>query len=107
MTDLLTKLHVLFEVFLRYNILIQPSKYYLNYLNVSLLGQRVNFLGLLTSEEKLKTVRLLKYHKILEDLDYYLGLTRYLRFYIHHYTQLAFPLQLLKTSLLKKVPESS
>lgn len=60
-------------------------KFYLTYPDVTLLGQHVNSLGLLTSEKKLKALRLLKYPKI----EYYLGLTRYLRSYIHYYAQLA------------------
>ncbi len=104
--DLLTKLCVLFDIFLRYNISIQPTKSYLNYPDVALLGQRVNSLGLSTSEEKLKTVCLLRYPETLGALEYYLGLTGYLRSYIHYYTQQASPLQALKTRLLKKAPES-
>ncbi len=106
LSDLFTKLRVLFDIFLHYNISIQPTKSYLNYLNVALLGQRVNSLGLSISKEKLKRVRLLKYPKTLEALEYYLGLTGYLRSYIYYYAQLASPLQALKTSLLKKAPES-
>lgn len=83
--DLITKLHVLFDIFLHYNILIQPTKSYLNYPDVTLLGQCVNSLGLSTSEENLKTVCLLKYSKTLKALKYYLGLTGYLRSYIHYY----------------------
>ncbi len=104
--DLLTKLRMLFDIFLHYNISIQPTKSYLNYPNMALLGQRVNSLGLSTSEEKLNAVRLLKYPKTLGALEYYLGLTRYLRSYIHYYAQLASALQALKTRLLKKAPES-
>ena len=104
--DLLIKLRVLFNIFLRYNISIQPTKSYLNYPNIALLRQCVNSLGLSTSKEKLKVVRLLKYPETLEALEYYLGLTGYLRSYIHYYTQLASPLQALKTSLLKRAPES-
>lgn len=39
LADLLTKLRILFDIFLRYNILIRPTKSYLNYSNVALLGQ--------------------------------------------------------------------
>ena len=85
LANLLTKLCVFFDIFLRYNILIQLTKSYLNYPDVALLGQHINFLGLSTSEEKLKAVCLLKYPKTLEALEYYLGLTGYLRFYIHYY----------------------
>ncbi len=38
LADLLTKLCVLFKIFLRYNISIQPIKSYLNYPNIALLG---------------------------------------------------------------------
>lgn len=106
MADLLTKLRVFFEIFLCYNISIQPTKSYLNYPNITLLSQRVNSLGLSTFEEKLKIVHLLKYPKTLAALEYYLGLTGYLRSSIHYYAQLASLLQALKTSLLKKAPES-
>lgn len=106
MRNLVIKLCTFFKIFLRYNISIQPMKSYLNYPNIALLGQCVNSLGLLTSKEKLKVVGLLKYLEILGALKYYLGLTKYLRFYIHYYAQLVSPLQALKTNLLKKGPES-
>lgn len=63
-------------------------------------------LGLTTLDKKLKAVRFLKYPKTLGALEYYLGLTGYLRSCIYFYAQLASPLQALKTSLLKGAPES-
>ena len=48
--DLLDKLRTLFEIFLKYNISISPTKSFLNYPNMALLGQWVNSLGLMTSE---------------------------------------------------------
>lgn len=104
--DLLDKLRVLFDIFFYYNISIKPTKSYLNYPDVALLGQRVNSLGLTTSEEKLKALQLLTYPDTLGTLEYYLGLTGYLRNYIHFYAQLAAPLQALKTSLLRDAPVS-
>ena len=83
--DLLHKLCILFEIFLYYNISIKPTKSYLNYPDVGLLGQRVNSLGLTTSDEKLKAVCLLRYLETLGALEYYLGLTGYLKSYIHFY----------------------
>lgn len=106
MVDLLAKLRILFDIFLRYNISIQPIKSYLNYPDIALLGQQVNSLGLTISDEKLKAVHLLKYLETLEALEYYLGLIGYLRSYIHFYAQLASPLQALKTSFSKSAPES-
>ncbi len=102
--DLLYKLQTLFEIFLAYNISISPIKLYLNYLDVILLGQWVDSLGLTTSEQKLKAIKLLTYPDILGALEYYLGLTGYLRSYIHFYAQLAAPLQALKTALLRQAP---
>ena len=69
---------------------------------MALLGQRVNSLGLTTSEQKLKAIQFLTYPDILGAVEYYLGLTGYLRSYIHFYVQLATPLQSLKTALLCK-----
>ncbi len=94
----------MFDIFLKYNISISPTKSYLNYPNVALLDQRVNSLGLTTSEQKLEAIRLLSYPETLGALEYYLGLTGYLRSYIHFYAQLAAPLQSLKTSLLRDAP---
>ena len=104
--DLFHKLRILFEIFLHYNISIKPIKSYLNYPDVGLLGQQVNSLGLTTSDEKLKAIRLLRYPETLGALEYYLGLTGYLKSYIHFYAQMTSPLQALKTRLLKDTLES-
>ena len=95
---------MLFEIFLRYNISIKPTKSFLNYPDMGLLGQRVNSLGLTTSDEKLKAIFLLTYPNTMGALEYYLGLTGYLRSYIHFYTQLAAPLQELITLFLRHAP---
>ena len=105
-SDLLEKLRILFDIFLEYNISIKSTKSFLNYPDVGLLGQRVNSLGLTTSEEKLRAIKHLTYPKTLGALKYYLGLTGYLRNYIHFYAQLAAPLQALKTSHLRNAPVS-
>ncbi len=90
--DLLHKLRTLFEIFLAYNISINPTKSYLNHSDVVLLGQRVDSLGFTTLEQKLKAIKLLTYPNTLGGLEYYLGLTGYLKSYIHFYAQLAAPL---------------
>lgn len=102
--NLLNKLRVLFEIFLHYNILIKPTKSFLNYPDVCFLRQRVYSLELTTSDEKLKAICLLIYPDILGALKYYLGLTGYLRSYIHFYAQLTTPLQELKTLPLCHTP---
>ncbi len=98
--DLLDKLRTLFEIFRAYNISISPTKSYLNYPDVVPLGQQVDSLGSTTSEQKLKAIKLFTYSDTLGALEYYLGLTGYLRSYIHFYAQLAAPLQALKTTFL-------
>ena len=100
----LKDLRELFQLFVDYNISISPTKTYLGYPDVNLLGQRVNSLGLTSSEEKLRAISRLRYPKTLGALEHYLGLTGYLRQYVHFYAQLAKPLQELKTTLLKESP---
>lgn len=95
---------MLFEIFLYYNISIKLTKSFLNYLDVRLFGQRVNFFGLTTSDKKLKAICLLAYSDTLRALKYYLGLTEYLQNYIYFYAQLAMPLQKLKTLLFCHTP---
>ncbi len=100
--DLLQKLCFLLKIFVAFNFSIKPTKTYLYYPDVGLLGQRVNFLGLTTAEDELKAIQLLRYPFTLEALEYYLVLTGYLRSYVHFYAQRAEPLQTLK---ITKVPE--
>lgn len=76
--DFLNKLRILFDIFLHYNISIKPTKSYLNYLDIRLLGQYVNSLGLTISEKKLRAIWLLTYLDTLGALEYYLGFIRYL-----------------------------
>ena len=102
--NLLDKLQILFDIFLHYNISIKPAKSYLNYPDIGLLGQQVNSLGITTSEEKLRAIQLFTYPDTLGALEYYLGLTGYLRNYIHFYMQIAASLQALKTSFLRHAP---
>ena len=100
----LKDLRELFQLFVDYNISISPTKTFLGYPDVNLLGQRVNSLGLTSSEDKLRAISKLSYPKTLGALEHYLGLTGYLRQYVHYYAQLARPLQELKTTLLKESP---
>ena len=102
--DHLSNLRSLFELFVKHNISISPTKTFLGYPNVNLLGRRVDSFGLATAEDKLEAIKALKYPTTLGGLEHYLGLAGYLRDNIHYYAQLAQPLQALKTSLLKQAP---
>lgn len=105
--DLLKKLQIFFDIFLKYNIIIKSTKSFLNYSDIEFLDQQVNFLGLTTSEKNLRVIKQLIYPENLSILEYYLILTGYLYNYIHLYAQLAAPLQALKTSLLCNASVSS
>lgn len=85
LSDLIQKLRILFNIFLEYNISIKPIKSYFNYPDLSFLGQQVNSLGLIMSEDKFRAICLLTYHNTLGALEYYLELTDYLRNYIYFY----------------------
>lgn len=100
----LTRLRQLFQLFVEHNISISPTKTFLGYPNVNLLGRRVDSFGMATAEDKLKAISDIVYPSTLGDLEHYLGLTGYLRSSVHYYAQLASPLQDLKTRLLKEAP---
>lgn len=107
MLDLLKKLRILFDNFVKYNISINPTKSFPNYPDVRLLGQQVNFLIFITLDKKLKVIKHLIYPEILDALEYYLGLTGYQRSYIHFYAQLAALLQALKVFFFRDMTVSS
>ena len=88
----LVYLRTLFYLFIKYNISISPIKIFLGYLNINLLRRRVNSFGLITTENKLEVIRVLKYSTILRGLKHYLDLIGYLRNYIYYYAQLTQPL---------------
>ena len=81
----LANLRTLFQLFVRNNISISSGKTFLDYPNINLLGRRVDFFGIATAEDKLEAIKSLRYPATLEDLEHYLGLTGYLRSYVHHF----------------------
>jgi len=91
-------------MFTEVGISIKPTKAFLGYPSVQLLGQHINSLGLATTEEKLKAIAWIKFPKTLKDLETYLGLTGWLRQYVPFYAAVAAPLQERKMLLLKNGP---
>ena len=83
---------------------IKPSKAFIGYPSVRLLGQRVDSLGLATPEEKLEAIAQIKFPKTLKNLETYLGLIGWLRKYVPYYAAVTEPLQKRKTLLLKNGP---
>ena len=70
---------------MKFNITISSVKAFLGYSDVNLLGRKVNSFGLVSPEEKLKTISQLQYSRTLGDLKHYLRLIGYLRQYIYFY----------------------
>lgn len=103
----LNDLQQLFICLVETDVSISLVKIFLNYSDVSLLDQKIDFFDLFTSTDKLKVIFELKYSQILSDLKHYLELMSYLRNYIHFYAQLARSLQDLKTRLLKATSNKS
>jgi hypothetical protein len=100
----LRHLNEIFSLFKRMNIAIKPSKTFLGYPTIALLGQKVDSLGLTTAEDKLSAIRDLQFPRTLKHLETYLGKTGYLRQYVPYYAQKAEALQARKTRLLRGGP---
>ena len=86
------------------HITLKSSKSYLGYPSITLLGQKVDGLGLSTSEEKIAALANLSFPTDLKILEYYIGLTNWMRNFMPYYAQISGPLQDLKTELLKRAP---
>ena len=100
----LRHLNQIFALFKRMNIALKASKTFLGYPTISLLGQRVDSLGLTTAADKLEAILALAFPQTLKQLETYLGKTGWLRQYVPYYAQKALPLQERKTRLLRQAP---
>ena len=99
-------LRQVFDLFVRSGISVNPSKAFLGYPSVQLLGQKVDSLGLWTAEDKLKAISKLAFPETLSKLETYLGMTGWLRDYVANYAIIAKPLQDRKTMMLVNSPRS-
>lgn len=68
----------------RHGIRLEPKKAYVGFPEVSLLGQRVDALGLSTPDEKLKAITSLSFPDTLQKLETYIGMTGDLRLHAMH-----------------------
>ena len=103
--DHLHHLEEIFKLLQDRRITLSPKKSFLGYPSVTLLGQRVDSLGLSTTEEKLAALANLEFPNTLRELETYLGMSGWLRNYVPYYAQLAEPLQKRKTMLLQQGPK--
>lgn len=97
----LSHLRQIFDLFRAKRVSLSPTKSFIGYPSVILLGQRVDGLGMSTSQEKIQAITSLRFPETLRDLEIFLGLTGWLRSSISRYAQLANPLQERKTILTK------
>ena len=104
--DYVSYLRPVLETLRKYKISLSPSKTFLGYLFIILLGQKVDAFRLTIADEKLKAIQKLKFPSTLSQLEIYLGLTGWLRQFIPHYAAIVKPLQDRKTSLNRKLKES-
>jgi hypothetical protein len=96
-----------FALFDEAGVALKPNKCYLGYPSTTLLGQRVNSLGLATDKEKIEAIRQLRFPSTLRELETYLGLTGWLRQYVPYYSQIVAPLQARKTMMLRNAPSGN
>ena len=99
-------LRTIFQLFVMHNITLNPEKTYLGYLSITLLGQKVNGLGLTSASEKVLAISNWRFPHNLKLLESYLGFTNWLRDYIPYYVQKIEPLQKQKTMLLQASPSA-
>ena len=97
----MTHLRAIFDILNVNNITIKIVKVFIDYLTMQLLDQRVDFFELVTAEDKLKTIFMLKFFRSLRQLKIYLRLIDWLREYVSHYVDVFKSLQMRKTKLLR------
>lgn len=103
--DHLCHLHAVFGRFQQLGITLKPTKAFIGFPSVTLLGQQVDGMGLSTDKGRIAAIRELKLPATLQDLEHYLGLVGWLRQYIPCYAQCSAPLQERKTRLLRNSPK--
>ena len=97
----MTHLRAIFIILNVNNITIKIIKVFVDYLTMQLFDQKVDFFELVTVEDKLKTIFMLKFSRSLRQLKIYLKLIDWLREYIPHYVDVFKALQARKTKLLR------
>ena len=102
--DHLAHLQTIFGLFAHLKVTLEPKKSYLGYPSVTLLGQKVDRLGMTTTEERVSAIKNLHFPNSLNALEIYIGMANWLRSNIRYFAQIIEPLQRRKTELLKHSP---
>ncbi len=79
-------LRIIFDLFARLKITLEPKKLFLGYLSVTLLGQKVDRFGLTTTKKRVTAIRDIRFPEILDTLETYVSMLNWLRKNIGYYT---------------------
>ena len=85
LAEYISHLRQLFYLLRKKRASLSPTKSFLGFPFVMLLGQRVDSLGISTAEEKIKAITSLRFPSSLRKLEIFLGLTSWLRNSIPRY----------------------
>ena len=83
---------------------LKPAKCLVGFHSLKILGKVVDKFGMSTTEERMEAISTQKWPTTLLGLDTFLGQCTYVCHHIPYYSQMASPLQHLKTRLFKKAP---
>ena len=99
----LKHLNDVFQLLAGLNIVLAPTKTFLEFPSTTLLGQKVDCFGMAAATEKIQAISQLAFPITLQDLEHYLGLTGWLWDYVPYYAQIVEPLQLQKMEMLQEL----
>jgi len=94
----------LLELLENLNITLSPSKCFVGWHSVDLLGLVVDRLGLSTIEQKTAAIARIEFPTTLKQLEHFLGLAGWYRQFVARFAALSKPLQELKTRLFHNSP---
>ena len=98
----MTHLHSMFQRLNFYDINLSLKKFFLNYLTIAFLEQKVDVFDFITATNKLETIVKLDFSYILKNLKIYLNFTKWLREFVTFYAQKTNALQRRKILLLRQ-----
>jgi hypothetical protein len=101
----LAELRKLFDILTDARLSLTAAKCHVGYHSVTLLGRKVDRLGLSTTDERIAAVQKLEFPRNLKDLETFIGICNYQRDHIPYYARIVQGLERFKTNLLKHAPK--
>ena len=102
----ISHLNAVFELLNNLDIVLVSAKTFLSFSFITLLGQKIDSLGMTAAGKKIMTISKLAFPITLQDLEHYLDLTEWLCNYISYYAQIVEPLQARKMKMLQNIIRS-